>query len=313
MDQLQQYVRSLFTLGDSDTGIGSATANVPYPPQDERILDVIISYEQAFEYVRPLLFPDLRIKSRRHSITGAHIPPEIFPDILYFVSRDDQTRRIDRKVTSERWVEFLSTSALILAHPTYTLKSCSLVSMYWANQCRRYMFLEKSIWLRNYRDAVAFRHYSTLPNSRLTPICEFIKGVHVSQVRPDSRSLAHIICLPSTQHKLLEFNLQGPISSKSPTPVFNPLHYSLPHRIAMPPSITSYREVRLVLLAFSTFHNVVSYIKNFRDAESLHFSSLTWNEAPSTSPVEIVRSPFRRLWCYSPTRYYGQYQIRISV
>ncbi|KAI0347578.1 hypothetical protein BDW22DRAFT_1349578 [Trametopsis cervina] len=289
MEQLRQLVSSLFMPSEDDPN-----KDEDYPPWDRRVRSKVGTVEKAIAYVRPRLFPDASVNLRTSSITGAHIPPEIFPDILFFVSTDNQIKSIRQKVVQENWEYFLVRIALTIAQPAYTLKSCSLVSVYWANQCRRYIFLDHFIRLRNYRDAVAFRHYSTLPKSRLTPICDLVKVVKIYQVRPDSRSLLHIICLPSTQRKLQDFHIQGPISSRTPTPTLSTPHYSLPHRMAMPPSVTPYRAVFLTSLNFSSFHNVVSYIRNFRDAERLQFSSLTWNDAPSASPVEIVRSPFRR-------------------
>ncbi|KAI0347594.1 hypothetical protein BDW22DRAFT_3505 [Trametopsis cervina] len=286
MEQLRQFVGSLFTSNEDEFN-----EDEDYPPWDERATWKVVTVEEAATYVRPRLFPDFPVSSRTSAITGAHIPPEIFPSILFFVSVDDQSKRVRQKVKSEKWRNHFAISAIILAQPAYTLKSCSLVSVYWANQCRRYMFLDHLVRLRSYEDAAAFRHYSTLPNSRLTPICDLVRVVHVNQVRPDSRSLLHLICLPSTQHKLSDYNLQGPISSKDPTPALSTSHYSLPHRMAMPPSITSYRKVTLVSLDFSSFHDVVSYIRNFRDAERLQFHSLTWSNTASTSLLHMVQ-PF---------------------
>ncbi|KAI0347587.1 hypothetical protein BDW22DRAFT_1004 [Trametopsis cervina] len=289
MEQLRQLVSSLFMPSEDDPN-----KDEDYPPWDRRVRSKVGTVEKAIAYVRPRLFPDASVNLRTSSITGAHIPPEIFPDILFFVSTDNQIKSIRQKVVQENWEYFLVRIALTIAQPAYTLKSCSLVSVYWANQCRRYIFLDHFVYLRNYQDAFAFRHYSTLPKSRLTPICDLVKVVKIDQVRPDSRSLLHIICLPSTQRKLQEYHVQGPISSRAPTPTLSTPHYSLPHRMAMPPSVTPYRAVFLTSLNFSSFHNVVSYIRNFRDAERLQFHSLTWNDTAGTSSLHMVRSAFRR-------------------
>ncbi|KAI0347641.1 hypothetical protein BDW22DRAFT_1479585 [Trametopsis cervina] len=251
--------------------------------------------EEKIAYVRPRIFPDLPVGPQTPSTTGTQFPPEVLAHILFFVAMDDRGRQIKERVIAEGLEDSLIVAAIILAQPAYTLKSCSLVSVYWANQYRRYKFFNRNIKLQTYEDALAFRHYCMLSKSRLAPICDLIKEVHVHQVLPKSGSFLHLVYCPSTQHKLVGFYLQGPIESKEFTPTLSTPHYSLPYMTAIVPSVTPYRQIILATLHFSSFRDIAMHIKHFWNAEELRFESLTWTDIVATALLHTVRSqPTRR-------------------
>ncbi|KAI0347643.1 hypothetical protein BDW22DRAFT_1349676 [Trametopsis cervina] len=193
MEQFLGYMRSLLR---------------PQRPQpDPDVFDSLESWEERLSYMSSILHPSFPMQQQDDSshsaaghVTGADIPQEIFPEILRWISIDDRKWEVERRF-DKNWTVPMLDITLIVSAPPFTLINCSLVSVYWANQCRRYMFRDKMVTIFSYQDACAFRYYATLPNSRLTPICDLVQQISVRQSGLADRSFLHLLHLRSTQGK----------------------------------------------------------------------------------------------------------------
>jgi hypothetical protein len=227
---------------------------------------------------------------------GAFIPPELFSDILLFVSYDDRRHEVQERFRREEkplndFDADEMNKQIDEAGPTYALKTCSLVCLHWANQCRRYMFYERTLTICSFEDAQTFRHYSTLGSARLTPIYHLVQFVAVWQNYRDARSLIDVVFLPGIRHKLQQLHLDGaaqhrdgPLKSAS-----SMLHRHLPNFSTISPSISAYSSLSMVDFFFPSFSYVAKFLRHFRDTEYFYFESLRWNTRSVAQLMEFAK------------------------
>ena len=226
---------------------------------------------------------------------GASIPQELFFNILRWVSRNDTRRETEKRL--QRELEHLrdrkKSAAEILykedeemrkASPIYTLRSCSLVCVYWANQCREYMFRGAHLNVWSLQTAQYFRKYSTDGCKNLVPICTLIQSIDVWVFcHRTQRSFVDLVYLPHMRGKLDTLKIFGPLpEGLSPAKLDTP-HWSLTNLATPPPPATAYQHVVLIAIDFPSFRHLVKYFKFLDSAVSYHLANITWSDkAPST-------------------------------
>lgn len=233
------------------------------------------------EFIRSIL------PARRQYATAADLPPELFPRILFFVSFEtDEEQRY--RYEHQRYEDGLLD--VWLGAPVVVLGNCSLVCLYWANICRRYLFHGRSMRIRTREDAEKFRKYATRGSVRLVPLFKLIKRLSATQ-HYDSSSFLHLLLLPSLRTKLAQLHLKGPTTPGFPhgLPLDSP-HWSVPRVTATPPSVTPFRGVEISNIHFPSLKTVVKLIKHFKDARVLDLRSLSWEDDCSTTPLHMVHS-----------------------
>ncbi|KAI0085049.1 hypothetical protein BDY19DRAFT_997118 [Irpex rosettiformis] len=235
---------------------------------------------------------------------GAVIPEELFSRILYYVSRDDRSKEVGKNrfktsVQYDPWLEDVMTKKeilMMLAKPLYTLKTCSLVSRYWANRCREYIFSGRALNFINIDEAQAFRHYALQGSSELIPIHELIEAVSVSQTYEYSpKSFLHLVYIPQISQKLRRIEIKGPFTYDSPPVNIDTPHWSLSNLSpCISPAITGYRSVRLNGIQFPSFGHIIKYMKHFRSADDIYLSHLTWNDNAEVSLLKPMPTMHNR-------------------
>lgn len=216
-----------------------------------------------------------------NGVAGALVPPELFSQILHFVSQRDEAlyERIRRpRDFSHDEVQY----ALSNAFPQQTLKNCALVCRYWANQSRAYMFTDARITIRSLEDAELFRKYAIDGSRHLNRVCELCGSLQIEQEYSRSRrSFLDLVYLPQTRSKLKALKLVGPRLEDMGNPPFvlDTPYWGLPNVSAVSPSLlTSYEQVTMNRMEFPSIFHVFKYVKHFRvGAVTIEFDSLTWD------------------------------------
>ncbi|KAI0753934.1 hypothetical protein BC629DRAFT_1175167 [Irpex lacteus] len=130
--------------------------------------------------------------------TAANIPPELFPLILDYIGTDD---RGDGSLSERRDIGLRDWQA------------CSLVCLYWANHCRRYMFyyLINNLHSKNQLDALR-RLIAFEGSKRLNPLSSLVSRptLRVQQTW-DSRSWIHHIHPLPLKNTTCNLTLRGPV------------------------------------------------------------------------------------------------------
>ncbi|KAI0085028.1 hypothetical protein BDY19DRAFT_1059820 [Irpex rosettiformis] len=220
---------------------------------------------------------------------GAVIPPELFPRILYYVTqgdpRDEIRARYDAKPPSKHgddpYVYWNHVRELREASPAFTLKSCSLVSLHWANQCRRYMFTNKKLDFLDYGAAQAFRYYAIQGSKNLVPIYELVELISVTQNYGNdasTKSFLDLVYIPQIAQKLRWLDIHGPVPPNFPPCKMDTPHWGLSNLTCISPVVTGYITVSLIEIEFPSFNYVIKYLKHFRASREIRISSITWND-----------------------------------
>lgn len=194
----------------------------------------------------------------RMGLTAADIPSELFPYILSHVGE----------------VNWLPNVAVRKSG----VRNCSLVCLYWAQQCRRALFHKKRMRLTSMEQVVGLRNMilSTSSN-RLIPAVEVIATMDVwHNSGRDDRSWLHIIeslfpLLPPT--KLSAFIVQGPSS----LPLVN---LRSPYRgtpKCSPYIVKPYRRLELSGLRFASLLDIPQFISHFTQVDRLWLGNLSWD------------------------------------
>lgn len=218
--------------------------------------------------------PDSHIRlssGRARGVTAADIPPELFPNIIRYVSN---LKEMD-------W----------LPSRNLDTQNCLLVCMYWARECRRSLFHERTVWIHSRKQAAAFRELVVRRSSkRLTPIIDMIGEVRVlHDTKKDRPSWHHVLgsLIPLIPpHKFAELRITGYSASfRPPTPQMSSPHWGILK--TLPPFMSSYREIYLVSLHFPSLPALLALLRQFPRVQKLSLSQLTWDKC-------IVRAPARR-------------------
>ena len=232
---------------------------------------------------------------------GEIVPPELFYRILYWAAQEDTSlsKAAKRRVLAvfNRGTEGPDIReqdkeeiANFLTGPFYTLKRCSLVCRYWANQSRRYLFTNATLSIKSLEAARAFRFYSLHSSNKLLKLCDIIREIRVLQRYDlnETRSLLDVVYFPATRTKLSALHIFGPFPSiLSPCRLDTP-HWSITNGDSFAPSITPYKSVVLRNTAFPSFSSVTKYLKHFRAAQEITLWNLTWNDKTHFSPTRPI-------------------------
>jgi hypothetical protein len=248
---------------------------------------------------------------------GEFVPVELFPLILHFVNTDDTRRQVDEyfleRATDPASYDPVSRQlALHKAAPEYTLKSCSLVCLYWATQCRRYIFSDKILRVTSYRQAKAVQYYTIRGSARLTPVVKFVKAVDVEMDvswkvsgNSEQKPFLGLVYLPLTKGKLRNVYVKGPFPKRGTSghgdggnsgtrrdagfPTWSNASSDNPHAspsvlaYRIPQTVTDYESLALGNLAFPSVAHAIAYIRHFRSARKIDLKSITWNTNASAS------------------------------
>ncbi|KAI0094183.1 hypothetical protein BDY19DRAFT_8053 [Irpex rosettiformis] len=221
---------------------------------------------------------------------GARIPPELFFHILRWVSRNDDRRetfiRLRRKAgeNPKKFDRFEFDREYEMAGPAYTLRSCSLVCLYWANQSREYMFRGARLYISTLQNAQFFRRYAIAGSPNLVPDCTLVRVIDVSVLcSKTKRSYLDLVYLPQTSNKLRELEIYGPLPKGIPPSMLDTPHWSITNLAPLPPSITAYQAVKIRHIDFPSFRHLVKYFKYFNAATDYYLENITWDgKTPST-------------------------------
>lgn len=206
-------------------------------------------------------------------LLAASIPQELFRNILFYMSdaSDGKLRRVSEGPSSNDTLA--------------GLKQCSLVSRFWASECRKRLFSGKILVIKCYDDADMLRRYTIQGCARLTPVHQLITRIDVYQGYHQSPFL-RLLYLPVIQEKLAWLEIQGPSPHQ-----FNPAKLDTPHWNS-PPSIVLPRSflkhgVNVANLDLPSFHHVTKYISHFSSVTHLNLDGITWKgEMPTSLPYK---------------------------
>ncbi len=232
---------------------------------------------------------------------GAILPPELFPTVLKWVSRnDDRAATFDRlNMEASRSRKKVDRRQFRLevdkAGPAYTLRSCSLVCLYWANQCRNYVFRDANFPIWSFEKAELFRKYSVDGCRNLVPICTLIKSITVVMACKESRrSFLDLIYLPQTRGKLDTVRIIGPLPGAIPLVKQDTPHWSVTNLGTPPPIATAYETVVIYKINFPSFGHLVRYFKYFNAAETYYLTNLTWDGKTPNHFAQFFKPAIRR-------------------
>ena len=180
------------------------------------------------------------------------------------------------------------------AGPMYTLRSCSLVCLYWANQCREYMFRGARFRVLTLQRAQDFRKYSTGGCKNLVPICTLIRSIEVEMwCRFTQRSFLDLVYLPQTRGKLDTLKILGPFTQEIPSVKLDNPHWSVTNLATPPPSVTAYSSVVVTAIDFPSFRHIIKYFKYFDNAMTYYLDNLTWDGKTPSTPYHFFKPPAR--------------------
>ncbi len=215
---------------------------------------------------------------------GATIPPELFPFILYYASNEDRTEQVRalykaKSRAGEEYDDLELEIELEKAAPRYALQSCSLVSRYWANQCRKYMFRDAVLTLNCLEDAQAFRQYALEGSKELIPIHKLIRWIDATQVYvTNTKSFLDIAYIPSISRKFRRLRIVGPAPPGFPPSKLDTPHWRPTNLACITPAVTAYQSISIGRITVRSFIQVVKYIKHFRNATDIRLNSVTWSD-----------------------------------
>ena len=229
---------------------------------------------------------------------GADLPAELFPQILYWLKHSDNRRQIQR--LHFRHYEELSDWEIInfrnqlnMANPLFALRNCALVSRYWANRCREYMFKGATLHFRTLDEARVFRRYATQGSPNLIPLYELIGEILVTQDYSGiKRSFLDLVYTSRVRDKLKLLKITGPLPHDSTPLKFDSPHWGIVNTALLPPAATAYSIVSLEGLRFPSFSYAMRYLHYLRGASCLQLKlrSIDWDgKVLDSEPLTLLR------------------------
>ena len=225
---------------------------------------------------------------------GANLPPELFPRILYWLKHSDNRRQIDehfhRHHSEYSDMEELNIfNKLNMANPLFALRNCALVSRYWANLCRAYLFKAVTLHFKTLEQARLFRQYTTQGSPNLVPLCKLIGGLSVTQDYSGlQRSFLDLVYTCHLRGKLKELHITGPLPHDFSLVKSDSPHWGIVNTVSLPPTVTSYSTVHLEKLRFPSFSYALRYLGYFRDASHVKLYLIHWDSDGKVSDSEAL-------------------------
>lgn len=215
--------------------------------------------------------------------TAAHIPPELLPRILDFVGTNDKGWALPWE---RREGESLR-----------DLKSCSLVSLHWANQCRDVLLgTWARIKVRSLEEMKSLEFYAKHGSERLVLTPDLIQQWCLEQTWA-SRSWCHVrynssFCTKNVDEDDLHadglaLTLAGPVPSSLPVSVLHSPHWSLPR--SLPACHTPFTCLQLSAIHFPSLSSLAKLLRHFRFLSIMYLEKITWDD----NNVHVF-SPFAR-------------------
>ncbi|KAI0782503.1 hypothetical protein BC629DRAFT_1519968 [Irpex lacteus] len=197
------------------------------------------SLQKVRSWTRSLFAP-------RYSEAGAHIPPELFPRILFYVSLDDRRKQIREHAE----VEARRTNTPIDDWDLLT-KLMEASPAFGSGLLSQYLFTDRMLTIRTAEEAKVFGYYAAHGSQELIPIAGLIKGMHVVYLYHNShRSILDLLHVPLMRDKFFDLSIRGPVTNTA----------------ALSPSVTAYRKVVLSSMDFPSLLHAIKYIKHFKYA-----------------------------------------------
>lgn len=203
---------------------------------------------------------------------GARIPPELFSSILFFLNALCASQRLEEEDSATLRRDSASSSSNDTLAP---LKRCSLVSRFWANKSRRYIFLGKTLKIRCRDDAEIFRRYTVHGCYRLIPVHKLIRDIEVVQGYDERNSFLHLMHHPLIEDKLRDLEISGPTPKGFHPSLFSAPYWGVPPSV-YPLPIWLKNRIRLQDIHFPSFAHVSRYMRHFARASKIDLGGLTW-------------------------------------
>ena len=207
-----------------------------------------------------------------YTASASNIPPELFPLILDYIGTDE---RGDGSLSERR------------DRGLWSWQACSLVCLYWANHCRRYIFYYLINNLRSKEQMAALRRLiSSKGSQRLASVASLVARptLRVEQTWDSWSWIHHVHPLP-LKNTTCHLTLRGPVPGKLPVSAYHSPHWSLPR--TMPAQYTPYANCHLKDIEFPSFRDLALLLKHFKKASSFSFENLMWPPAENNDLIRI--------------------------
>ncbi|KAI0696630.1 hypothetical protein BC835DRAFT_855925 [Cytidiella melzeri] len=217
------------------------------------------------------------------------IPQELFSRILEYVSAADS---IENRQDDEQQPDFCRHTS-----GQHDWRNFSLVCVYWANQCRRYLFLgvpchiDMATRMDLLRRTMAWEgQRDTYGRLQWLDNLVTISGIIVS-VRQEWKSGSwnqHVSPLP-LKDAAYRLELDGStMPADLPASVYRSPHWNLPR--TLPSSFIPYHVVELRHIHFSSFRDFCKLLSHFKSARNFFFDALQWDSDASLEPQRYFPS-----------------------
>lgn len=274
-----------------------------------------LSSDQRYELSTQSSLASIEMTSCGRTTTNLprQTPPELFDVILFY---------LDDKRSHSRFAIAEYSRTLQRARPgedsanrqdrLSTLKTCSLVCLYWANWCRRSIFRRSTLRIQSSDDVDTILRYGIGGCPSLVPVCELVSRLIVTQAYDTANSFLHRLrcnVLLNEHLRVYRITIIGPIPTHFPRHNLDTPHWSVPRAIATPPSLLQFDKIAVEKVHLPSFRHVGKYVRHFACAlHSVVFKDLTWDEESTTATVPIPRLPKKSL---PPDQNIAPHSVRI--
>lgn len=281
--------------GFTNTFLHAMTLNIPWRRLST---DECFSLSPAF----PMASADALSRQLSKVNLPEQMPPELFTGVLFYLDEARSAEDFHRWMYT-RYLRRRGHNEHQGGDTLGSLRAGSLVCRYWANQCRRSMFLDSVLCINSSDDLDAILSYARDGCPSLVPIYMHIGGLVVTQTYDASHSFLHrlhyITQLNSkrgeSKIELKALSLSGPIPDRLPHHNRGTPHWSVPPTIPTPPSILSFADIEVANIHLPSLKHVVKYVRHLTHAVSaVYFDKLTWDQSTAAlvfSSIPLARTP----------------------
>lgn len=185
------------------------------------------------------------------------------------------------------------------------MMSCSLVCLYWANQCRDYLFRDMELVIRSLADFLVLE--SSYVMNGCTRLVRLRSLTSISRIEQTWESTAwcyrlyssHLLdSLGSHRWRRPPFVLRGPVPAHLPHTAYRSPHWSLPR--LMPSCYTPFFELTLCDIHFPSLSDLLALLRHFKHLPEIIFQNVTWSNEDVHFPVRSVgrRTANTQLLCW---------------
>lgn len=209
--------------------------------------------------------------------TGADIPPELFTRILAYVGTDEKGK-------GQPWDRAKGDGL-------QDLKSCSLVCVYWATQCRYILLFWRCIYVHSLEEMKSLDLSAKHGSKRFAMLGELIYGWRLEQTWT-SQSWCHTRYNSSFRLKKHDvyhsrdgrhLTLQGPVPPSLPVSALHSPYWSLPR--SMPACSAVFDSLELKDIHFPSLFSLSKLLRQFKFLRWLSLEKITWDHDWLLAPV----------------------------